>query len=317
MKIQHLTLCVAALFAGTAPAQDASEMTEEQILQRFEAQLEQLRQQREGVATPQLEPMEVRPLQLEEVRPLPELQRAQPLPGPERDFDANLQTEIGRVGFGSATPLPREFAHGTIRAQSESFSFENAAGVREAHVLRFGSQAEADEYLVHGNFEEVLGGDFVLEQRGSYVAVITGPVVGMPTQAREALRQVWNSVAKADDNALIPPVRTRYGRRGNDLAIESEIEHDDFVASFDSLDYDESDITQTSHDDGVRRIHVGGGSAAHAWAQGYRLDDADRSPLRSRADETDFGRTRGLSLGGGNAAPTKGMGTILLESGND
>jgi len=308
MKIQHLALFAAALFAGTTTAQDATELTPEQILERFEAQLAERRAQRER----------------EQGLPAPERLRTQEIQRVERpvtpraqvgDVDANLETEIGRVGFGTATPLQREFAHEDIRAQSESFAFNDEAGVREAHVLRFSSQAGADEYLVHGNFEAVLGGDFVLEQRGSYVAVITGPVVADPARAREALRQVWNSVAKADDNALIPPVRTRYGKQGNDLSIESEIDHPDFVESYDTLDYDDSDVTQTSHDDGVRRIHVGD-EEAQGWAQGLALDDADRSPLRSRADETDFGRTRALNLGGGNAAPTKGMGRILLESGN-
>ena len=49
MKLHHMILIAGALFAGGALAQDATELSDDEILRRFEAQLE-LRRQQQGAS---------------------------------------------------------------------------------------------------------------------------------------------------------------------------------------------------------------------------------------------------------------------------
>ncbi|MEZ6185986.1 MAG: hypothetical protein R3F62_13375 [Planctomycetota bacterium] len=218
--------------------------------------------------------------------------------------EKNLAQEVAkRFGMSSAT------------LDSNGVDGANGATIRgngtEVRMLRFDSQEAADNYLVHGDLEQIVPHPMVFEQRGNYVAVVSGEQANDPAAGREALREVWNAEVTANGNHLIPPVRTRAAYVGDQVVIESAIEDPAFVESFDNAEY--SGIP-TEHSDGIRRMYIGEG--AEDLGQGYRITPADTSPLRSRGDEGQLGRTRGLSLGGnasgGNAgAARKGLGDLL------
>ncbi|MCA8922475.1 MAG: hypothetical protein KDD82_11740 [Planctomycetes bacterium] len=283
MKLHHMILIAGALFAGGALAQDATELSDDEILRRFEAQLELRRQQQGASGTaPAADPLS----------------------------DAVSRKFKGEVSAREAwTP-----SSGAVVGQGSILHVEPGPGsplsnAAEVRLLRFNSVAEADHYLVHGDLEQQVQGSFMFEQRGEWVAVVAGPDMVDPATALEALVQAWNAATFADEIRR-PPVRTRSARVGDSgIVIETEIDDEAFVRSYDALDYSGDPLAHTEFSDGVRRIHYGN-DALVAYGQAVALSEIDRSPLRSRGDEGQFGRTRGLTIGGDRPA-TQGLGTLL------